>query len=50
MRVPDIVTYAFILWVSGVVFSIFGWARGRHHQLPVFHLVFMLPLPQMWPR
>jgi exosortase D (VPLPA-CTERM-specific) len=47
MRVPDIVTYAFILWVSGVVFSIFGWARGRHHQLPVFHLVFMLPLPQI---
>ncbi|OYX42437.1 MAG: VPLPA-CTERM-specific exosortase XrtD [Rhodobacterales bacterium 32-67-9] len=47
MRVPDIVTYAFILWVSGVVLTIFGWDRGRRHQLPVFHLVFMLPLPQM---
>ena len=47
MRVPDIVTYALILWISGVVLTIFGWNRGRRHQLPVFHLVFMLPLPQM---
>jgi exosortase D (VPLPA-CTERM-specific) len=47
MRIPDIVTYAFIFWVSGVVLSIFGWQCGRHHQLPVFHLIFMLPLPQI---
>lgn len=47
MRVPDIVTYAFILWVGGVVLSIFGWDRGRRHMLPVVHLVFMLPLPQV---
>ncbi|PKP74062.1 MAG: VPLPA-CTERM-specific exosortase XrtD [Alphaproteobacteria bacterium HGW-Alphaproteobacteria-6] len=47
MRVADIVTYAFILWVGGVVLTIFGWQRGRHHQLPVLHLVFMLPLPQI---
>ncbi len=47
MRIPDIVTYAFILWVSGVVLTIFGWRRGRLHQLPVFHLIFMLPLPQI---
>ncbi|WP_284164857.1 VPLPA-CTERM-specific exosortase XrtD [Frigidibacter sp. SD6-1] len=47
MRVPDIVTYAYIFWVSGVVIAIFGWRRGRRHQLPVFHLVFMLPLPQI---
>lgn len=47
MRVPDIVTYALILWISGVVLSVFGWARGRRHQLPVFHLIFMLPLPQV---
>ena len=46
MRVPDIVTYAFILWVAGVVLTVFGWSRGRLHMLPVFHLVFMLPLPQ----
>ncbi|MCB2129764.1 MAG: VPLPA-CTERM-specific exosortase XrtD [Rhodobacteraceae bacterium] len=47
MRVPDIVTYAFILWVAGVVLTIFGWQRGHLHMLPVIHLVFMLPLPQI---
>ncbi|MGB3147996.1 MAG: VPLPA-CTERM-specific exosortase XrtD [Paracoccaceae bacterium] len=46
MRVPDIVTYAMIFWTSGVVLAIFGWQRGKLHQLPVFHLIFMLPLPQ----
>lgn len=45
-RIPDVVTYAYILWVGGVVLAVFGWARGRLHQLPVLHLVFMLPLPQ----
>ncbi len=44
-RIPDIVTYAFILWAGGVVLTIFGWRRGRLHQLGVVHLVFMLPLP-----
>jgi exosortase D (VPLPA-CTERM-specific) len=29
-----------------VVLTIFGWERGKKHQLPVLHLVFMLPLPQ----
>jgi exosortase D (VPLPA-CTERM-specific) len=46
VRIPDIVTYAFIIWVGGVVLTVFGWQRGRLHQLPVLHLVFMLPLPQ----
>ena len=46
VRIPDIVTYALILWVGGVVLVTMGWARGRHHQLPVLHLIFMLPLPQ----
>ncbi|MAU53317.1 MAG: VPLPA-CTERM-specific exosortase XrtD [Roseovarius sp.] len=45
-RIPDIVTYAFILWVGGVVLTIFGWERGKLHQLGVVHLIFMLPLPQ----
>ncbi|WP_289069445.1 VPLPA-CTERM-specific exosortase XrtD [uncultured Aliiroseovarius sp.] len=45
-RIPDIVTYAMIVWVGGVVLVVFGWARGIKHQLPVVHLVFMLPLPQ----
>ena len=45
-RIPDIVAYAFIIWTGGVVLTIFGWKRGIRHQLPVFHLIFMLPLPQ----
>ena len=46
VRIPDLVTYALILWVGGVVLVSMGWARGRRHQLPVLHLIFMLPLPQ----
>jgi exosortase D (VPLPA-CTERM-specific) len=46
VRIPDIVTYAFIVWVGGVVLTVMGWERGRRHQLPVVHLIFMLPLPQ----
>jgi len=45
-RIPDVVTYAFIIWTGGVVLTVFGWQRGVRHQLPVFHLIFMLPLPQ----
>ncbi|MEL7345752.1 MAG: exosortase, partial [Pseudomonadota bacterium] len=45
-RIPDIVTYAMIIFLAGVVLTVFGWDRGRMHQLPVLHLVFMLPLPQ----
>ena len=46
VRIPDIVSYAFIVWTGGVVLTIFGWSRGIRHQLPVLHLIFMLPLPQ----
>ncbi len=46
-RIADIVTYAMILWTGGVVLATFGWKRGIKHQLPVLHLVFMLPLPQI---
>lgn len=46
VQIPDLVTYAFILWVGGVVLTGFGWERGRRHWAPVLHLVFMLPLPQ----
>ena len=45
VRIPDIVTYGFIVWVGGVVLTVFGWQRGKTHQLSVFHLIFMLPLP-----
>ena len=46
-RIPDIVTYAMIIWTGGVVLTVFGWRRGIRHQLPVIHLIFMLPLPQI---
>lgn len=45
--IPDVVCYAFIIWVMGVVLLCFGWSRGRQHWAPVLHLVFMLPLPQI---
>ncbi len=44
--IADIVTYALIIWVGGIVLTVFGWRRGIRHQLPVIHLIFMLPLPQ----
>lgn len=47
VEIPDIVCYAFILWVMGLVLLCFGWSRGRRHWAPVLHLVFMLPLPQI---
>jgi exosortase D (VPLPA-CTERM-specific) len=46
VRIPDFVTYALILWIAGLVLTGFGWDQGRRHQLPVLHLIFMLPLPQ----
>lgn len=46
VHIPDVVTYALIFWVGGVMLTTMGWAQGRHHFLPVVHLVFMLPLPQ----
>lgn len=44
-RIPDIVTYALILWVYGLILVSFGWQRGHQFWPPVLHLVFMLPLP-----
>jgi len=46
VRIPDIVTYAMILWTGGIVLTLMGWRRGRTHWAPVLHLIFMLPLPQ----
>jgi len=46
VQIPDIVTYGLIIWVGGAMLVCMGWARGKHHSLPVIHLVFMLPLPQ----
>ena len=44
-RIPDIVTYAMILWVFGLLLIGFGWRMGKQFWPPVLHLVFMLPLP-----
>jgi exosortase D (VPLPA-CTERM-specific) len=44
-KIPDIVTYAMIVWIYGLVLVTFGWERGRQFWPPVLHLVFMLPLP-----
>ena len=44
-KIPDVTTYGMIVWTGGVVLTIFGWSRGRLHQLPVLHLIFMLALP-----
>ncbi len=51
VRIPDIVTYALILWVGGTVLLAFGLRRGWYFWPSVLHLVFMLPLPQFiyWP-
>ena len=46
-QIPDVTTYALIIWTGGVVLTVFGWEKGRRHQLPVFHLVFMLALPSV---
>ncbi|MFV0473755.1 MAG: VPLPA-CTERM-specific exosortase XrtD [Pikeienuella sp.] len=44
-HIPDIVTYAMIVWFYGVLLVGFGWRFGREYWPPVLHLVFMLPLP-----
>jgi exosortase D (VPLPA-CTERM-specific) len=46
VRIPDIVTYGFIVWVAGMVLTCFGLRRGLIFWPSVLHLVFMLPLPQ----
>lgn len=46
VQIGDIVAYALILFTGGLVLTVMGWERGKRHQLPVLHLIFMLPLPQ----
>jgi len=45
VRIPDIVTYAFIVWVGGMILLSFGFSRGLVFWTGVLHLVYMLPLP-----
>ena len=44
--IDDLVFYALIVWVAGLVLVGFGWTRGHVFWPSVLHLVFMLPLPQ----
>lgn len=43
--ISDLVAYATILWIGGLLLVSFGWSTGRHFWPPVLHLVYMLPLP-----
>ena len=44
-NISDLVAYALILWVGGILLISFGWQQGRQFWPPVLHLVYMLPLP-----
>jgi exosortase D (VPLPA-CTERM-specific) len=44
-NIADIVAYATILWIGGLLLISFGWQTGRQFWPPVLHLVYMLPLP-----
>ena len=44
-NISDLVAYATILWVGGILLVSFGWSTGKHFWPPVVHLVYMLPLP-----
>jgi exosortase D (VPLPA-CTERM-specific) len=46
VQISDIVFYALIVWVAGLVLVGFGLRRGLVFWPSVLHLVFMLPLPQ----
>ena len=44
-NISDLVAYATIIWVAGILLISFGWQTGKHFWPPVLHLVYMLPLP-----
>ena len=44
-NISDLVAYATILWIGGILLVSFGWETGKHFWPPVLHLVYMLPLP-----
>jgi exosortase D (VPLPA-CTERM-specific) len=46
LQITDIVFYALIVWVFGLLLTLFGARRGVVFWPSVLHLVFMLPLPQ----
>jgi len=44
-RIPDIVTYAMLVWLYGMLLIGFGFKNGWVYWPPVLHLIYMLPLP-----
>ena len=46
VQIDDLVFYALIVWIFGLILVGFGWRRGLVFWPSVLHLVFMLPLPQ----
>jgi exosortase D (VPLPA-CTERM-specific) len=44
-NIDDVIIYATIIWVGGILLISFGWEVGKHFWPPVLHLVYMLPLP-----
>ena len=44
-NIGDIVAYALILWIGGILLVSWGWNTGKHFWPGVVHLVYMLPLP-----
>ncbi len=46
-NISDIVAYATILWVGGILLITFGWRVGICFWPPVLHLIYMLPLPDV---
>ena len=44
-RIPDIVTYALLIWLYGLLLVGFGFKNGWVYWPPVLHLIYMLPLP-----
>ena len=44
-NIDDIIIYATIIWVGGILLISFGWNVGKFFWPPVLHLVYMLPLP-----
>lgn len=44
-NIDDIIIYATIIWIGGILLISFGWNVGKHFWPPVLHLVYMLPLP-----
>jgi exosortase D (VPLPA-CTERM-specific) len=46
-NINDIVAYALILWIGGILLVSWGWDTGKHFWPGVVHLVYMLPLPDV---